>query len=350
MSKRVLFICNSSYQLLTAVQLRLTYYEQFNADLIISNQFSNAEQIGDNVKSTGLFQHVQFIKNKKQTFSSRIKETIYDWKQILHFRHQLGIYDEVCFSNISVFTILFTRFYQTKHLLVNIFEDGFITYSKAFVAMDRASSIARFLLPQGVLGRTHQLFVFSPQLLDWHKDTIHVYQIPTIQRDNQSTIHLFNTIFGYQDGVDSYDKKYIFMEESFFADKYPVNDMELVHTLAEKVGQENVMVKLHPRNGVNRFAEIGIKTNKVFATPWELIVLNQNIQNCTLVTISSSSILQPYLIFGQPIRSIALLNTLPQRPGNMQGELGDYMARLFARFPNICTCPSTMDEFVQSIK
>lgn len=350
MSKRVLFICNSSYQLLTATQLRLTYYEQFDADLIISNQFSNAEQIGKKAKSTGLFQHVQFIENKKQTFSSRIKETIFDWKQIRKFRRQLGIFDEVCFSNISVFTILFTRFYQTKQLLINIFEDGFITYSKAFLAMDRVSMIARLLLPQGVLGRTNKLFVFTPQLLDWHIDTIHVQPIPTIQRDNKSTIHLLNTIFGYQDGVDTYDKKYIFMEESFFADKYPVNDVEMVQTLAEKVGKGNVMVKLHPRNGVNRFEDMGIKTNKVFSTPWELIVLNQNIQDCTLVTISSSSILQPYLIFGQPIQSIALLNTLSQRPGNMQGELGDYMARLFARFPNICHCPKTMDEFIQSIK
>jgi len=348
MSKRVLFICNSSYQLLTTVQLRLTYYEQFDADLIVTNQFSNAQQIGDNAKSTGLFQNVRFIENKKQNFSSRLKETLFDWIQIWRLRSQLGTFDEICFSNISVFTILLTRFFQ-GYSKINIFEDGFITYSKAFVAMDRASVIARLLLPKGVLGCVHQLFVFSPQLLDWHQDTIHVQPIPTIERDNQSAIQLFNAIFGYQVDVDSYDKRYLFMEESFFADKYPVDDMEIIQALAEKVGKENVMVKLHPRNGVNRFVDMGIKTNKVFSTPWELIVLNQDIQDCTLVTISSSSILQPYLIFGQPIHSIALINTLSERPGNMKGELGDFMVALFAHYPEICSCPNSMTEFIELI-
>lgn len=350
MKRHVVFICNTAYQLFAVMQLRMTEYSQENVDIILSNQFSASHLIAENIRKSGLFGRVMYIENKKQTFSSRLKETLHDIKLIKNLRRELGKADEVCFSNISVFTILFTRFYQCKTPKISIFEDGFVTYSKAFENMDRVTVFSRILLPDGILGKASRIWLFSPELLDWHRDNIEVSKIAPIDKLDKKVVGTLNSIFGYDSNGDIYDRKFLFMEESFFADKYPVNDEEIVKGIADVVGRENLMVKLHPRNSENRFAPMGIKTNTTFGTPWELIALNQDIQNCTLISISSSSILQPYLLFGMPLRCYALLKTLNERPGNMKGVLGDFMADLFAKFPDVCVCPETLELFYEQIK
>lgn len=348
-NKRVLFICNTAYQLMTCVQLRNTVYQSDMADLLLSNQMVNAATLVRKAQECGLFGHVEYIENKKQTFSSRVAETLFNFRAIRNMHDRLGDYDVVCLSNISVFSILFVCFYQRGALQVNIFEDGFVTYSNAFLHMDRASLIAKCLLPQGLLGRATHVFVFNPDLMEWHLPGITPVPIPKFNKKDARTLSALNSIFGVNELVDTYDKPYIFLEESFYADHFPVDDVRLVELLAQKAGRENVMVKLHPRNPENRFAPLGIKTNTNFSVPWELIVLNSELSDCTLVSISSSAILQPYLLLGVPIRAISLLKLLPTKPGNMQGELGGFMQSLFDKYSNICLSPTTEEEFLHSL-
>lgn len=345
---KVLFVCNTAYQLLTAAQLRHTRYATDQVDLVLSNQLTGAAQIAQGEGCKQLFNHVQYIENKKQSFRSRLAETMCNLLLIRHLRRILGQYDIVCISNISVFTILFLRFYQFKKFELNIFEDGFITYSKAFADMDLASPIARLINPSGILGHTRHLFVYNPSLVEWHRPNIAITAIDKLDSSDRAFVETLNSLFLYSPGsptTDVYDKPYLFLEESFYADRFPVNDVEYVEEMAKVVGKENIMIKLHPRNPENRFEKLGYKTNHQYSVPWELILLNMPLNNITLVSISSCAILQPYLIMGQPVRSIALLRMLTQRPGNMQGELGNYMINLFKHFPEVCSCPENNDTF-----
>lgn len=344
--KRILFICNTAYQLMTCVQLRNTVYQCDEADLLLSNQMVDADRLAHRAEACGLFRCVKYIENKKQTFANRLAETLYDFRAVRRLHNSLGDYDVVCLSNISVFSILFVRFYQRAPFELNIFEDGFVTYSYAFAHMDRASVIAKTLLPNGLLGHVTHLYLFSPELLEWHLPNITPMAIPKFSKDDRRTLSALNSIFGVDSLTDRYDKPFLFLEESFFADHFPVDDVRLVEMLAAKVGRDNVMVKLHPRNPENRFSSRGIKTNTNFSIPWELIVLNSEFTNCTLVSISSSAILQPYLLLGAPIKAISLLKLLPTKPGNMKGELGVFMQSLFDKYSNICFSPATEDEFL----
>ena len=349
MSKHVLIICNTAYQLLTGVQMRQKIYPTDRVDLLLSNQMVGGDAVAERAQSGSLFEHVAYVENKKQTFRNRMAETVHDLRLIRSLRCQLGEYDVVCLSNISVFTILFLRFYQRRGFELNIFEDGFVTYCRSFEHSDRASIISKIINPKGILGNVSHIYLFNPDLLEWRRDNIVPVAIPKFDRNDTTTIRELNRIFGYSGDVDTYDKPYLFMEESFFADRFPVDDVRLVEMMADKVGKENVMVKLHPRNPENRFEKLGIKTNRVFSTPWELILLNTDLQNCTLVSISSSSILQPYLLLGMPIKAISLLKLLPEKPGNMKGELGVFMQALFDKYNNICLSPASEEEFLEEL-
>lgn len=347
---RVIILCNSAYQLLTAIQLRLTIYKQDHVDVLVSNQMSRSCEIADNLKQISLFNSVRHIDTNRRDYRNRFFETLHDLALIHRLHRESGDFDVFCTANISVFSILFVRFYQKRRLEVNIYEDGMVTYCRCFEHFDRAGIVARLLLPHGVLGQTKHIYIFNPELLEWHVKGVTPIAIPKIDSDNHETVKMLNQAFGYDNSAAEYDRPYLFMEESFYADGYPVPDVELVERIGSAVGKDNVMIKLHPRNGVDRFSRLGYKVSSNSAIPWELILLNQSMQDKTLLSISSSSLLQPYLLLGQEVRSIALLDLLSEKPGNMSGELGNFMLALFERLSPICITPHTEQELYELLR
>ena len=81
------------------------------------------------------------------------------------------------------------------------------------------------------------------------------------------------------------------MEEAFFDDKIPSNDLELVLRIAEIVGKDQMIIKLHPRNKVNRFQEYGFQTMQHTQVPWEITLMDEDITDKILFTISSIALI-----------------------------------------------------------
>ena len=95
--------------------------------------------------------------------------------------------------------------------------------------------------------------------------------------------------------------------------------------IADIVGKENLLVKLHPRNKVDRFSKYGITTNKTIGMPWEVIQMNNNFSDKVFLTIASGSVLASKLYFGDNIKTYLLFNCT-NKMSNMVGE--EYFAYL----------------------
>lgn len=50
-----------------------------------------------------------------------------------------------------------------------------------------------------------------------------------------------------------YTIRSIFFRGIFFAEGVQIDDLEVIEKLAERVGRDKIMVKIHPRNPHNRF-------------------------------------------------------------------------------------------------
>lgn len=351
-NKKVLMVCNSVYQILVAVHLKLNYYADDAVDLIVSDQMNNSRNIADRITKIGLFRQVIHINNKKEAngkFTQKAVETWSNLKIIRDIYKKNGVYDVLCVSNIAVFTILLYNYLRRKKPLeLCIFEDGFSTYSNFFKNSDKATFIHRFINKKGMIGSASKLYLFNPQLLEWKMPDGEVVAMNKIQPKSDE-VEILNRIFDIQK-ADKYDAPMLFMEESFFADGFEVEDVEIVNEIAKHFGKERVMIKTHPRNPVNRFAELGYKTNKNTEIPWELIVLNQDISKKILITISSSAVLTPFLLFDIPVKSYSLLKMLKNKPGNMQGELGKFMEKVYDLYPNHFFAPETQEELLMDIQ
>ena len=337
MARRV-FLCNTVFQVLVAMWINHTYFKgDERSDIIISDHMNGARDITDRMQQYGEFKNAYFVESLDAA-RNRIPENHFsfmkkEWNPYRYIKRTFDLnvdYDHIFVSNLDPFT---KRYFSAvaknnPNVNVHIFEDGLSTYSKLFETWFRNSGRPDYDLLRGVLydyvyrkkyikDYVKDIWLLTPEFLQWDPG-VPVKTVEKINPKDEVYLDICNKVFGYYDSKDVYDKKYIFMEESFFADGKEIPDVELLNQIAEQVGKENIMVKIHPRNPVNRFEKLGFKTNLDTGIPWELICMNMvDLNQKVLLTVSSNSILNPIMIFGIPVRAYSLYRIINRLNGCM---------------------------------
>lgn len=365
--RRALFLCNSVYQVLVALWIKHSLLCDDDADIIISDHMNNGFEIKNRIKEYSSFSNAFYVKSfafarGKVDLSNREKRELKIHpntfiKNYIKLEHQ---YTELYAASLDPFTQLLFGYIKTnnKDACVILYEDGMYTYSKLMeedylntrIPVDDFSHrfIHKYIYHRNyIYGNVHRMFLFNPQYISWNPD-FNILNIPKIDCNDYVFRTCCNRIFGYDDNTDCYDRKYIFMEESFYAEGTPINDLELLNELANKVGKENIMVKIHPRNPENRFKLDGFKTNTNTAIPWELIILNNDdLCEKTLITISSSSVLNPILIFGKKIKTYSLHKLVIEGAKSsrlLSSEFWELTKRLFENNSDTITICNSIEE------
>lgn len=368
MNKKALFICNTVYQVLVASWIKYYYYNNQSADIIISDHMNGYELISDNFKKVDLFDDVFTVKSKAYTSSG---ERIYKNKihkflcyrfpqiELNHYVNLKNSYDELFISNYDYFSQFLYDNLKRKNskMVLNVFEDGLSTYSKKTMEFYNGikpydnkikNIIFKFVFKRKYLyNNVNKVFVYDTDLLEWTPNC-DIVRIQKIDKNDENFKKTVNKVFNYDDLVDKYDEKYIFFEEAYYADTGYMEDVNLIETIAKIVGKENMLIKIHPRNSVNRFAERGFNTNKDTAIPWEIIAMNTDIENKVLITIASSSIVNPTAIFDIPVKAYSLVNMLNEKPAMLKGELFDTIMAFYKKYSNINLVNNT-EELIKSI-
>ena len=345
MEKRELYLCNTVYQVLVALWIKYHYERETEADVIISNHMNGGAKIAERIRACGQFDRVYFAETLDiaryrvhRSKGERIIGDLFPVRQLKKTVSVDGKYTDLYVANFDGFTqMLFNALSRkNKSLKLHVFEDGLSTYCsfEAYyqsmehyyydISQSPQHPIKRFIREKvyrkrSTFGNISQILVFNPDVMQWNPDC-EIFGMDKIDRSDSYFRSMVNRIFGYETSTDRYDKKYLFFEESFYADGYAINDVELVEKLAAHVGKENIMIKIHPRNPENRFAALGYKTNRDTSIPWEVIMMNMdNVSDTVFVTIASSAILNPIMIFGLKIRAYSLYPCLNTIPPTLQG-------------------------------
>ena len=265
-------------------------------------------------------------------------------------------YDYYFFANLGGHSNYIGRYLkmENENIKIAMFEDGFASYTEMYrdtILREKENSIRmklkRIINPSS-LYFCEEYYIFHPNFLHWNPKC-KVKKIDQIE-NNENTITKLNCIFGYNASIDVYDKPIIFFEESYFADGIDIEDLSLITEIANIVDKENIFVKIHPRNHINRFKKSGFKTNKNTFVPWEIIALNIDLSNKVLVTIASGAFITSYSMTGIVPRKAYMLMNLPEfrnvrlTPSlNILKEVCDTNKELF-KFTN------NKEEFINMIK
>lgn len=362
-----LFVCNSVYQILVALWIRCAYHGDEPADMLVSDHLNGGQQLCDRIRQTGFFDHVCYVQTvefakfqKRISRFERIEASLLPNRFLKRFVSLDDRYSNVYLANVDYFSqLLFDAVaHRNPAVKLYIYEDGLFTYSRLYEA-DYVSThipvthpVKQFLhryiyRKRTIYGNVAGMLLFNPDNISW-KPPFPIPPLRKIDRENESFRALCNLVFGYDESVDRYDRKYIFMEESFYAEGAVLNDLEVIEQLAQRVGRENIMVKIHPRNPENRFAALGYQTNTNTSIPWEVILMNLgDISDKYLITVSSSSVMNPILIFGLPVKVYSIYHCVDHENCHsrlLSGEMWEIAQKMFMKYSNLVTVCRTIND------
>ena len=283
----------------------------------------------------------------KKTKLGRVGRIVREY-QFSKKRFHRSFYDELFFANFGfssqrIFDVLKRNNFNLR---THYFEDGILSYSQKISYFYHRLSKPSFktlthdnaLIKHYVCGELNDFWLFTPSLLEWNPDVEAIKAIDKIDQADAEFKKIINCIFDFDQLEDIYSQKYIFFEESYFQDTGYMEDVQLIDALADEVGKENLMIKIHPRNQVNRFRERGYQTNTNTVIPWEVLALNLDLDNKVLLTIASSSIVNPAAMFGCKAKAYSLMNCLANKPYQLNSDYSKTVSNFFEYFDCIKLC------------
>ncbi len=363
--KQCLVVVNTVLQLIFAVHLKRTLLRDMDVDIQITDHTDVASKYVTPLRETGMFREVSYVKNTDYKLrhgqykrSNIVSEVRYVLGRYSEIRKRIGIlksYDYLFASSIDYYVVsLFDTLkhrYNSKVRFCYV-EDGLYGCRAAEVSLKERRAALKDL-PYAPLYRMshygevlHQIdyiFSFFPELSAW-EEKHRVVRIPRVKAEDAEFRKMVNHIFCYTPDETLFEGvKAIFFEESFVNDGLQVNDQELVTIIGEKYGREHVMVKLHPRDRKNRFSRYHIFPDQ--GVPWEVVKMNCCLSGVKLVSISSGSVMYPYLLFGDRADVIILQKLAKWKLTPARREYQDFLRdTIFPKYPKQFHVPENIDE------
>lgn len=311
----VLFRCQSVYQLFNAVNITLTSLSKRKVDIMLTATTDFSEYY-EPLKKSGLFRRVltsednpstyidwrSFDKKTQEDLSRNPEKYIFPLENEPDYSdYYIAVADE--YNKLFYYYLLKSGCYVDIHM----YEDGMNSYILKHTETCMYDFIDHDIYQKNSFAlKICETLTYEPDVAINHSSSYKANRIPKIESNNK-TKHIFNSIFPHE-SLPS--EKYIFMEEAFYCDGIASTDVELVEHLAELVGKENIIIKLHPRNGYDRFSGRGFKVMQMSRVPWEMTLLNDNFDDKVFVTVSSTSALTAGLVFGKKFTAINLFKVM----------------------------------------
>lgn len=316
MDRVALFRCVTVFQLLNAVNIKTTLLKHVKADIILSKA-TDFSKFTKGLKSAGIFRNIYI--------SDDTPETYFEWRRATKQEQTfMMLYPEkyVMLPDLGhVYTDFYIAVADDYNKLyyynmvkmgmrpdVHIFEDGLSTY-----LIDHLEECKNDIWNHNIykehafIKHVTEILLYQPELHVANTHVCPINMIPKINYKKQNIKIMFNNIFG----SNSLPKeKYIFLEEAFVWDGISSTDMDLVEFIAKAVGKENLIVKMHPRNNINRFSKEGYKIVENSKIPWEMTVMNSDLSDKVFVTVSSTSAFTAGLVFDKPFKTINLFDLM----------------------------------------
>lgn len=318
--KYLLFLCETPYQLLNAINIKYHYYPDTPGDLVLCST-TDLESYKKSIEDLNLFTRVvQSTYNGKTDFervcglSNSIK--------VLNpgsYEHALKVTKKYTdyFVAVSQYPYPQMVYYQLVDAgcspVVHIYEEGSTTYTD-----DIYRKVNQFMKhelrpnQQRFINNIKSIFLYKPELYCGTGKMVKL-SIPQVLDSDLEFKKTLKHIFGE---FHLPKEKYLFFDENYAGDGVVSNHMKILDNIAEIVGKENIAVKMHPRtmHGEEIYRMHGYRIFSDTAI-WEMASFEDTLKDKVLLAISSNTIWTPAIIADNKCAAISLLNAskLPKR-------------------------------------
>lgn len=313
-SKRNLYICDQSFEFFNIINLQTSINENIPSDIIFSdkNNFSN---IIDKIKEKKLFENVYTlqIKEFENSFYSRERKERYSIvlnpRDYISFPDFTDYYTDVWINISNIHAKL--EYYNLVKLgmrpKIHLIQEGIANYT--FI-----NSISE---EDAAWEQNYGDLAFSKNIEDNYIYRVNAFagsgienkSLLPIDENKEKILQIMEDLYGR---VSLPKQKWIYMETSLFDMNIMANEFEIFENLAKIVGKENIIVKQHPRNKIDRYRPLGYQVMEAAEVPWEVMILEniEEIKNKVVCSVFSQSLFSPYDVFNIEAKSIMLLKLL----------------------------------------
>lgn len=305
--KRVLCLCNTYYQLIFAFQLKRCMYERDYFLLLISDHSKGAEGLAVRISKLNVFDDVRFVATKSIDYTdSKFNSKMQHVDDIFEFIND-ATFDEFLFYNISQSTtFLFSRLYaKNKNIQCSRFEEGILSYGSFLKHIPVTSSwyvnhavyCIRKIIPQiNYIDRVRHFYCYYPQV---YKGKFEAIALPLINKNEFG--EKIVQAFGVNYIELQYNEKYIFFTSVYdFEGGESIGEFELVKKIADVVGKDNLLVKMHPRDTRTVYVDEGFHIDTNSSVPFEALLFAYNFSDKVLLTATSGAVLSASLMLENP--------------------------------------------------
>lgn len=352
MKKRNLIVVNTYFQLITAVNMVMNNLSNDINDIVITDVSVGMKEKVESLKKSNIFENVYFFQTRELINGNKIKKyLLYLFNRNKILQNKISIkYDCLLFSNLEVFTycLIDELFSKNKELTCSIYEEGFSTYTIEG-KNNKINTLLRFLLFRKNIDKSiRSIYLYHPNLLCYKTNCI-LEQIPNLDKNNNILKNVLNSVFDYK--KEKIKQKFLFFEEPFYCDNAGIDDFTLINDIANVVGKDNLIVKPHPRNKVDRFSKLGIAVWENTGIPWEIYQMNEDYEDKVFLTISSNCILASKLFFNENIKSYLLYNCTNKMSDAVTSNYCEYinLIKNNLNFENM-VIPNNKEEFLNNLR
>lgn len=300
---KVVCVCNTFYQLIMAMQLKNTIKKSDEFTVIVTDCTKNTKNYYDKLSEMKYFEHIYFFRqdslfeNVKKGIIKRSYKVIFRTvKYTLFGKNICGLpkgekYDELIYFNDHAFTQFLYSYLRRKNrrITCNLYEEGLLCYSYTHRFIDKyVRKTCKLFRTKNIITAPKGFYCYNPSLYSGNLKPIEVPKL-----DDKSELNgLFNKMFLDGKPLGDYKEKYIYFPSVYDIDfPKPLGELDLAKKIADAVGSENLLVKVHPRDDPKRFISEGLKVDTNSDLPWEVIQMNYDFSNNVFLTVLSGSVI-----------------------------------------------------------
>lgn len=302
--REILVTCYTDVQVLTVIQMRLTLYSNDEVDIIIFDHFKSSKMIYDNLSKQNIFRKVIYLHSNendyRQSYFKDIKDLI-RFKVINKEKYlcSLGLskrYDEIIFHNFTYLIYMIFDYYSRcrSNVRFSCIEEGILSYNQN-LNIGKRVKILNWLngKKNNIFNKISRYYCFYPNFKK-KKFEKEIVEIPAIRKNLNQFLNLVNEIYEYE--PLNIKEKYIFFGNSMCIDGTCDQEPSVIKKVADKIGIENLIVKIHPRERKEIYQNIGVKVMENAFLPWEIYYLNFNFESQIFLSTVSNAFLNAFML------------------------------------------------------
>lgn len=311
----ILYMCDSLYQMINVLNIKLRFYPNTTADLIITSSTALADHI-EKIEQLNIFHKIIISEyNARFDFQNIIEIPVAE--RTLHpekFGHMPKLraqYTDFFIPSYRNYYSQMIYYYLTNvgtTPAIHIYDADGSIYADNLKEEYRVIDHNLYPEDKRFATNTADIFLYRPDLY-CGSSKIPMTPIPPLSLDNTELADILSSIFGTNEFPT---EKYLFFNEAFAEDAKVSNEIQILDAIAAIIGKDNIAIIIHidsakmediyRLHGYHTFSDNGV--------PWELIALSSKIENKVLMSISSNAIWTPWIITGKACRSVSLLNVM----------------------------------------